>query len=66
VPRQPVLGLMWLSMAREGADPVREAWIIERHDIAFAAASANDRSAALALIERQHLVNSRNGAAPQN
>lgn len=30
VPRQPVLGLMWLAMAREGADPTREAWIIER------------------------------------
>jgi hypothetical protein len=57
---------MWLAMAREGADPAREAWIIERHDVAFAAASASDRSAALALIERQHLVNSRSGTAPQN
>ena len=66
VPRQPVLGLMWLAMAREGADPAREAWIIERHDVAFAAASSSDRSAALALIERQHLGNSRSGAAPQN
>ena len=66
VPRQPVLGLMWLAMAREGADPAREAWIIERHDVAFAAASAGDRSAALALIERQHLVSSRNGGTPQN
>lgn len=53
VPRQPVLGLMWLAMAREGADPSREAWIIERHDLAFAAASAADRTAALALVERQ-------------
>ena len=66
VPRQPVLGLMWLAMAREGADPAREAWIIERHDVAFAAASSSDRSAALALIERQHLGSSRSGAAPQN
>ncbi len=66
VPRHPVLGLMWLAMAREGADPARESWIIERHDLAFAAASANDRSAALALIERQHLVNSRSGTAAQN
>ena len=30
------------------------------------AASANDRSAALALIERQHLLNSRSGSAAQN
>ena len=58
VPRQPVLGLMWLAMAREGADPVRETWIIERHDAAFAAASAADRAAALAMIERQQLASS--------
>jgi TPR repeat protein len=58
VPRQPVLGLMWLAMAREGADPAREAWIMERHDAAFAAASASDRAAALALIERQQFASS--------
>jgi TPR repeat protein len=62
VPRQPVLGLMWLAMAREGADPSREAWIIERHDLAFSAASAADRSAALALVERQQLANSARGS----
>ncbi len=56
VPRHPILGLMWLAMAREAADPVREAWIIERHDAAFAAASAADRSAAMALVERQQLA----------
>jgi len=59
VPRQPVLGLMWLSLAREGADPGREGWIIERHDAAFAAASAPDRTAALALVERQQIAGSR-------
>jgi TPR repeat protein len=66
VPRQPVLGLMWLAMAREGADPTREAWIVERHDAAFAAASAGDRSAALALIERRHVVGARGRSAGQN
>jgi TPR repeat protein len=60
VPRQPVLGLMWLSLAREGADPGREGWIIERHDAAFAAAAAPDRTAALALVERQQLGGARN------
>jgi TPR repeat protein len=59
VPRQPVLGLMWLSMAREGADPVRETWIIERHDNAFASASQNDRIAAIALMERQQVAGAR-------
>lgn len=62
VPRQPVLGLMWLSLARESADPDRETWIIERHDTAFSTASASDRTAALALIERQQVAGAR---APQ-
>ncbi|PZU90838.1 MAG: exopolysaccharide biosynthesis protein [Chelatococcus sp.] len=53
VPRQPVIGLMWLSLARESADPTRESWIIERYDTAFQAASASDRSAALSMVERQ-------------
>lgn len=59
VPRQPVLGLMWLSLAREAADPRRESWIIERHDTAFAAATASDRTAALGLIERQQYTSGR-------
>lgn len=66
VPRQPVLGLMWLTMARESCDPVREAWIIERHDAAFAAASAADRSAAMALVERQQLAATGTRAATRN
>lgn len=53
VPRHPVIGLMWLSLAREGADPVRDGWILERYDAAFAAAAPADRTAALALAERQ-------------
>lgn len=56
VPRAPALGLMWLSLARDGADAAREAWIIERYEAAFAAASPPDRSAALALVERQQLA----------
>ncbi|MFA6968454.1 tetratricopeptide repeat protein [Bosea sp. (in: a-proteobacteria)] len=59
LPRQPVLGLMWLSLARESADPARDAWIIERHEVAFSSASASDRTAALALIERQQVAGSR-------
>lgn len=53
VPRQVSQGLMWLSLARDAADPQREAWILERYEAAFAAASAGDRNAALALMERQ-------------
>lgn len=61
VPRQPVLGLMWLALARESADPAREAWIVERNDAAFASASPADRTAALALVERQQVAT---GASP--
>ena len=57
VPRQPVLGLMWLAMARDGAEASREAWIVERYDAAFAAASESDRTAALAMVERQQFGN---------
>jgi hypothetical protein len=55
VPRHPIIGLMWLALAREGADATRESWIVERYDAAFASASASDRTAALALAERQHV-----------
>ncbi len=55
VPRHPIMGLMWLALAREGADASRESWIVERHDSAFASASASDRTAALALVERQQI-----------
>lgn len=56
VPRQPALGLMWLSLARDGADPAREGWIVERYEAAVAAASASDRTAALSLVERQQVA----------
>lgn len=60
VPRHPVLGLMWLALAREGADIAREGWILERYDAAFASASASERNAALALVERQQLAGAAN------
>lgn len=52
VPRQTARGLMWLTMARDAADPERDRWIIEVHDKAFEAATPNDRQAALAYLER--------------
>ena len=56
VPRHPIMGLMWLALARDGADARREGWIVERYDAAFANASASDRTAALALVERQQVA----------
>lgn len=52
VPRQGARGLMWLTVARDSCDPDKDAWIVELHDKAFAAASDNDRQTALAYLER--------------
>lgn len=53
VPRQVARGLMWLQVARDAADPVKDAWILESHDKAFTASSDNDRQAALFYLEQQ-------------
>ncbi|MDJ1157016.1 tetratricopeptide repeat protein [Chelatococcus sp. SYSU_G07232] len=53
VPRQSARGLMWLTIARDAADPTKDAWIVELHDKAFAAAKDNDRQAALIYLEQQ-------------
>jgi hypothetical protein len=48
---------MWLTLARDAADPERHAEIIEAHRKAFEAASAQDREAAVVHLQRQ--VNNR-------
>ena len=53
-PRQRAKGLMWLTLAREAADPVKDQWISQLYDQAFAAAGESDRRNALTLLE-QHL-----------
>ncbi|WP_342362308.1 tetratricopeptide repeat protein [Terrarubrum flagellatum] len=53
VPRQTARGLGLLQMAREAADPARDAWIIELHGHAFAATSEQDHDAARAFVERR-------------
>ena len=52
VPRQRARGLMWLTMAREAADPVKEPWIADLYDEAFAAVGEPDRQTALAHLEQ--------------
>jgi TPR repeat protein len=54
VPRQRARGLMWLTLARESADPVKDVWITELYEKAFAASGQNDRALALGYLE-QHL-----------
>lgn len=53
VPRQTAVGLGLLQMAREAADPSRDAWIIELHGHAFAATTEKDHDAARVFIERR-------------
>jgi hypothetical protein len=53
VPRQAARGLMWLTLARDGADPDRHAEIIAAHREAFDKASQEDRDMALLYLRRQ-------------
>lgn len=53
MPRQAARGLMWLTLARDAADPERHAEIIEAHRRAFEAASVQDREAAVVHLQRQ-------------
>ena len=43
VPRQGPLGLMWLSLANDGADPAKDGWVGEIYQKAFGAASEDER-----------------------
>ena len=53
VQRQRALGLMYLTMAREGAgDQSKHKWIIDLYDGAMTTASDTDRQAALAYLEQ--------------
>jgi len=52
VPRQRAKGLMWLTLARESADPVKEKWISELYDQAFTASGETDRKFAIVLLEQ--------------
>lgn len=58
VPRQRALGLMWLTLARDAADPLHDHWIADLYERAVAAASETDRQGALAYLER-HLSSDR-------
>jgi len=50
VPRQAARGLMYLTLARDGAGP-DEAWIKESYNRAFSQASNEDRAMALQMLE---------------
>ncbi len=50
--RQRARGLMWLTLAKDGAEPSRDAWIVKLHDDAMASASETDRQAATSYLLR--------------
>jgi uncharacterized protein len=50
LPRQAARGLMFLTLARDGAGP-DEVWIKESYNRAFAKASDDDRASALQMLE---------------
>ena len=55
--KQRARGLMWLSVARAGADPEKDAWIIDAHEDAMEKSTDADRLAATAYVtqrERRH------------
>ena len=51
MPPQKARGLMWLTLARDGAN-ADEAWIKESYNRALAKASDNDRAMALQMLEQ--------------
>jgi TPR repeat protein len=53
VPRQRAKGLMWLTLAREATDGPRDEWIVDLYQKDSAAASDDDRQAALVFLEEQ-------------
>jgi len=54
LPRQAARGLMWLTLAREGAAGADDGWIVEYYDDAIAHSSEDDR--ALARVYHQQWV----------
>jgi hypothetical protein len=50
LPRQAARGLMWLTLARDAAQP-DETWITESYNKAIAKASEDDRAMALQMLE---------------
>lgn len=51
VPRQAARGLMWLTLAREAAATDADGWIVKLYDGAFAKASEDERTVALAMLQ---------------
>jgi TPR repeat protein len=53
IPRQGPLGLMWLHMARDSADPAKDQWVVDLYEKASAAATEQERRLAEKFLARQ-------------
>jgi hypothetical protein len=52
VPRQAARGLMWLTLAKDGAAANQQPWVSKLYDSAFAQASEDERALALVYLQR--------------
>lgn len=52
VPHRPARGLMWLTLAREGASGAEDGWILEFYDEAYAHSSDQERGLAHTYAEQ--------------
>ncbi len=51
VPRQAARGLMWLTLARDGAARPEDHWVVAAHEEVFAEATPDERAMALTYLE---------------
>jgi uncharacterized protein len=52
VPRQRARGLMWLTLARDAADPDKDQWVLSLYSEAFQGSGPVERQSALAQLEQ--------------
>lgn len=50
--RQPARGLMWLTLARDGAARPEDKWVVDLHEEIFAEASQEDQAKAYSYLEK--------------
>ena len=52
IPRQGAQGLMWLTLARDAAAGIDDKWIVDAHEEASLAATADESALALIYLKR--------------
>jgi uncharacterized protein len=60
VPQQRIRGLVWLSLARDGAQGRKDDWIVALYDKNWAAATADDRTEAQTQLQTVGSIKRRN------